>query len=110
PPARGALRPGAVLVRRDLVGADLRAARLARADLRGALLIGTDLRDADLRDADLIGADLRAADLRGADLTGGLFLTRGQLQWRWAMPRRGSRTGLRGPRTGGQRGRKSSSS
>ena len=80
PPARGALRPGAVLVRRDLVGADLRAARLARADLRGALLIGTDLRDADLRDADLIGADLRAADLRGADLTGALFLTRGQLQ------------------------------
>ena len=80
PPARGALRPGAVLARRDLVGADLRAARLAGADLRGALLIGADLRDADLRDADLIGADLRAADLRGADLTGALFLTRGQLQ------------------------------
>jgi len=80
PPDRGALRPGAVLARRDLVGADLRAARLAGADLRGALFIGADLRDADLRDADLIGADLRAADLRGADLTGALFLTRGQLQ------------------------------
>ncbi len=79
-PGPGALRPGAVLARRDLVGADLRAARLAGADLRGALLIGADLRGADLRDADLIGADLRAADLRGADLTGALFLTRGQLQ------------------------------
>jgi hypothetical protein len=78
-PARGALRPGAVLARRDLVGADLRAARLAGADLRGALLIGADLRGADLRDADLIGADLRGADLRGADLAGALFLTRSQL-------------------------------
>jgi hypothetical protein len=80
PPARGALRPGAVLARRDLVGVDLRAASLRGADLRGALLIGADLRAADLRDADLIGADLRAADLRAADLTGALFLTRGQLQ------------------------------
>ena len=73
-------RPGAVLARRDLAGADLRGAHLPGADLRGALLIGADLRGADLREADVIGADLRAADLRGADLTGALFLTRGQVQ------------------------------
>jgi hypothetical protein len=77
---RGGFRPGAVLARRDLAGADLRGARLPGADLRGALLIGADLRGADLREADVIGADLRAADLRGTDLTGALFLTRGQVQ------------------------------
>ena len=76
---RGGFRPGAVLARRDLAGADLRGARLTGADLRGALLIGADLRGADLRASDLIGADLRAADLRGADLTGALFLTRTQV-------------------------------
>ncbi len=76
---RGAFRPGAVLARRDLAGADLRGARLPGADLRGTLLIGADLRGADLQDADLIGADLRGVNLRGADLTGALFLTRGQL-------------------------------
>jgi hypothetical protein len=78
PRGRGGFRPGAVLTRRDLAGADLRGAQLTGADLRGALLIGADLRGTDLREADLIGADLRAADLRGADLTGALFLTRTQ--------------------------------
>ena len=76
---RGGFRPGAVLARRDLAGADLRGAQLTGADLRGTLLIGADLRGADLRVADLIGADLRAADLRGADLTDALFLTRAQV-------------------------------
>ena len=86
----GRFRPGAVLARRDLAGADLRGADLPGADLRGALLIGADLRDADLREADVLGADLREADvlgadlreadLRGADLSGALFLTRGQVQ------------------------------
>ena len=73
------------------------AAHLAGADCAGALLIGADLRDPDLRDADLIGADLRAADLRGADLTGALFLTEASSSRRWAMPRRGSRTGCARP-------------
>jgi uncharacterized protein YjbI with pentapeptide repeats len=76
----GARRPALDRRGADLVGRDLRGADLRGADLRGAYLIRADLRGADLRMADLMGADLRAADVRGADLTGGVFLTRPQVE------------------------------
>jgi uncharacterized protein YjbI with pentapeptide repeats len=56
---------GAIALRANLSGADLRDV-----DLRDAYLRDVDLRDAYLRDANLRGADLRDANLRGADLIG----------------------------------------
>lgn len=67
------------MMRKDLLGANLKGADLRGMNLRGALLIAANLRGADLRRADFIGADFRDADVSGADLRESIFLTQAQV-------------------------------
>ncbi len=60
---------GALLMRADLTGANLRYAVLAKCNLEGAILRGADLRDANLEQTNLDGADLTEARLSGATWT-----------------------------------------
>ncbi|MBA9084951.1 hypothetical protein FHR92_001413 [Fontibacillus solani] len=68
-----------MMMRKDLLGANLKGADLRGMNLRGALLIAANLRGADLRRADFIGADFRNADVSGADLRECIFLTQAQV-------------------------------
>jgi uncharacterized protein YjbI with pentapeptide repeats len=60
---------GVVLIKADLIEADLGRADLRGTDLRGAALTKADLREAKLSKARFRGANLSDADLRGAILS-----------------------------------------